>query len=507
MTATHSRHKPPLAFLPLAAILAGLATAQIIATAQVYRSNVNLHAKLSAVSAAGYLAVPNVHVFPSLKRFGTAARGGIFFTLTLGCGIALLCLSAAWTWDRLFYRKRSILLGLVSAWAACVILANAGGLDPWFSAYLLCEVPVVFGVTARWLSSVERKPRAAANLIHILAFAFLALLWAGQIDRGLFIDLRDSLLWSNSFGRKVNSFYYTYTLYAAEAFKTLDQKLLKTYSLEAPWETDTVDSLVHTLSTHDYLRVPKTAGTDLEIQGTPAQLVFKCRGGGVFQITLADFLDRPQTALTDLANHCDRHGALRRATFLCLLFAFPAGLYILLHGLFSALLYPFAKAGSAAKIASMGCLLLGAGIFVPFQMNRSSNTAVEDIAAALNSGRWQQRVAALRVIRQKGLDVARYSSYDVLRNSPLLVERYWLVRSLASSRQLKTYEDLIHFLDDPELNVRTMAMYALGQRGGRRAVSEILKRLSSSRTWYDQLYAYQALRKLGWKQPESNSTR
>jgi HEAT repeat protein len=45
-----------------------------------------------------------------------------------------------------------------------------------------------------------------------------------------------------------------------------------------------------------------------------------------------------------------------------------------------------------------------------------------------------------------------------------------------------------------------MAFYALGQRGDRQAIQEILTRIETSKHWYNQWYAYRALRCLGWKQ-------
>jgi hypothetical protein len=504
MTVNSNRYKLPVVFLPSAALLSGLAVAQIIATFQVYRSDENLYAKLTAVIDAGYLAVPNVNVMPSLETLEPAVCGGIFFTLTVGCGIALLSLVAAWTWDRLFARNRAVLYGLLSAWAGCLIFANVGALDPWLSAYLLFEPPVVFSLAIRRLAGARRQASLKTQLVHVLAFVVLALLWAGQINSELFIDLRDSLLWSNSFGRKVNDFYYAYTLYPAEAFKSLDQKLLKTYSLEVPRSAG-LGSLIRTLVNYDYLKVADARRVDIEITGTADKLIFMQHGDIAFRTTIADAADHPQAVVAELSDACDGHARLRQVTFLSLLFAFPAALYIVLHGLIAAAAYPFVKAATAAKIASIGCLLIGAGIFVPFQFSRSSVIGVKEIPAALHSQRWQERVAALRVIQQRGLDVAQYPAYDALGRSPLLAERYWFVRSLAFSRGLKSQADLLRFLDDPELNVRTMAMYALGQRGIRTAVPELLKHLKSSRIWYDQLYAYQALRKLGWKQATLDS--
>jgi len=128
---------------------------------------------------------------------------------------------------------------------------------------------------------------------------------------------------------------------------------------------------------------------------------------------------------------------------------------------------------------------------------------VEDLAKALESERWQGRVAALKIIQQKGMEVSDFQAYQGMRPSPHIPERYWFVRALGVSRQSETYEDLLTFLDDPHPNVVCMAFYALGRRGDKRAVSEITKRIETSDHWYNQWYAYKALRALGWRQWKS----
>jgi len=71
---------------------------------------------------------------------------------------------------------------------------------------------------------------------------------------------------------------------------------------------------------------------------------------------------------------------------------------------------------------------------------------------------------------------------------------------LGVSREPETFKDLLAFLDDPHPNVVSMAFYALGQRGNRRVVNELIKRIATSDDWYNQWYAYKALRSLRWKQ-------
>jgi hypothetical protein len=134
---------------------------------------------------------------------------------------------------------------------------------------------------------------------------------------------------------------------------------------------------------------------------------------------------------------------------------------------------------------------------------RGKDIELKDVPQALASESWQERVAALRIIEEKGLEVSSFSPYPRLLISPHIAERYWLARGLAESHRSETYRDLLAFLDDPHPNVVSMAFYGLGKRGDIRGVSEILARIKISNHWYNQWYAYKALRALGWKQRKS----
>jgi len=121
--------------------------------------------------------------------------------------------------------------------------------------------------------------------------------------------------------------------------------------------------------------------------------------------------------------------------------------------------------------------------------------------AALASDRWQERVAGLKAIRERNGDVTASPAYARMLASPYPQERYWLARALGVSPNPAAFIDLVGLLDDPQINVRTMALEALAQRRNPRAVDPILKLLKTSDDWYDQLYAYQALRThLRWDQ-------
>ena len=146
------------------------------------------------------------------------------------------------------------------------------------------------------------------------------------------------------------------------------------------------------------------------------------------------------------------------------------------------------------------CLLIGSSALFYFQAQRSSNMNIKNVAESLKSEKWQTRIAALKNIHQKRLEIAAYRKYPQLLKSRIPQERYWLARSLAVSRHPDTYNDLLFLLNDKNINVRTMVYYSLGQRKNPQAIRPILESLENSDDWYTQMYAYKALRSLGWKQ-------
>ena len=486
------------------ALLLGLLVAQVIATIQVYLSNLDLYRNLSTIQAAGYLAIPNQSTMPSLQGFAPAFLGGLFFTLSVGAGVTLLSMGAAWLWDRVFSRNRFVLIFFLSIWLGSMVLLNHRGFSLGSTCYFFVIPPVVFLATLRWMPPHPAKRGWVHGVVHTIPVVVLALLWASQVDGHFFVDFRDILLLSNPVGIKINDFYYDYTLYPAEVFKSLDQKLLKTCTLQDPNKGPLHSRVEMELLDHDYLAVATDDPVDLTVVQDNGVLVFNHGGRKILQITLADFLSDPATALQEFSAKSDRNGFFRQFTFSSLVMGLPLALYLLLHALIRLFCRFFLDSRTSSLIASILCLIVGLGILIPFHYMRWTDMELKDVPQALASESWQRRVAALKVIERKGLEVSSFPPYPQLLASPHIAVRYWLVRGLAVSRRPETYIDLLAFLDDPHPNVASMAFYGLGQRGNRRGVSEILTRIKTSDHWYNQWYAYKALRALGWKQRKSS---
>jgi len=478
----------------------GLVTAQILATAQVYLSNAHLYRSLTAIKDAGYLAIPNQRIMDSLGELSPAFFGGLFFTLSVGAGLSLICLAAVWVWDRLLSRNRYLLSVFALVWMGCLAEVNRRGFCPMVTSYFLLIPVVVVFASIRWMPAPFRQGIWLNKMAHGIPVLLLALLWTSQMDSHLFLDLRDNLLLSNPLGAKINDFYYRYTPYPAEVFKTLDQKTLKTCDLENIQQKPLVRSMERALLKHDYLHVGGDGPVDLKIAQGGNGLVFENRGREILRTTAKDFISCPGTVLKAFSLKSDRHTFFRRFTFFSLLIGFPLTLYAILYTLCRLVSGFFLDARVSSVVASALCFAIGVTVLVVFHCSRGKEIEVKDLTEALKSEHWQKRVAGLKIIGQKGMEVSDFQAYHGMLTSPHVPERYWLVRALGVSRQSETYRDLLALLDDPHPNVVRMAFYALGQRADRRAVTEIMKRIEASTDWYNQWYAYKALRALGWKQ-------
>lgn len=481
---------------PAGELLAGLAAAHVIATLQVYASNRQLYDRMAAVAAAGFLPVPNGNVMPELLQWQTAACGGVLFTLSVGAGLSLLSVVAAWAVPR----ATAALCVPCGILAGLLVLMNSRGFDPWVTLYFTVVPPLVFTLTRRFLAGHDRGTGGRSLPLRLIALGVVAAGWAGQYDRDLFIDLRDHLLMSNPPGQAVSAFYYRYTLYPAEAFKSLDQKQLRT--VEAAADGAPAAGVRTQLIRNDYLPVNDPSAADVEVAVRGDRAAFS-RFDQVLEVPLGRWTADPRSVLSELSAKTDRLGPFRAFTFYTVLLAFPSVLFFLAAGAIRVMTGPAARGIVGELVTAVVCALLGLGLLAPFQAGRVAPPSDDRLQASLSATDWPERVAGLKAVRERNIDLFTLAGTTTLAESPHVPERYWLARALGGSKDARAGGVLLHLLEDPSVNVRTMALEAIGQRRDRSAVGPVLDFLNRSHEWYDQMYAYQTLRALGWSQSQS----
>lgn len=482
------------------AVLLGAAIAQVIATIQVYLSNIDLYQSLLAIQDAGYLTIPNRTVMPALKAYGPAFWGGMFFTVSIGLGISLTTFISLWVWDRVFSRNRFVLVFFFFFWLGGLGWVNLWGFDLMVTLYFLIIPPSVFFYALPRMPEITKQEALLRCGAYLAPLVLLAVLWAAWLDNSFFTSARDNFLLSNRPGTMINDFYYKYTLYAAEVFKPLARKTIKTYRLENSEEGRTREKLDRILLDRDYFFAGGKDEVDLLVQLRDDGLRLKNKGKTILQTTLEEFLSEADRILQEYSFRVDRHFMFRRLTFFSILFCIPALFYILgfelCYGLFGLAFSP----GVSLATAALLCFFLGMMVVVPFGAAGRKTVDEQRLLRALDAESWRDRVRALKVLSALGMEIGNSPAYRKILTSSHIPERYWLARALGSSRLPRTYRDLLTLLDDPQANVVCMAFYGLGKRGDSRAVNAIIKKIEVSDHWYVQWYAYSALKSLGWRQ-------
>lgn len=495
-TTTAERSVIRLIFLP---ILSGIFTAQGIATLFVYLSNQRIFETSEAIEKIGYFPIPTGQAMASLNSFGSALGGGLFFTLSIGTGLTLITWGGCRAWHLLFKRDYRVLLCFGVIWTGLLVWIN---FDGWvlFPSLFCLFVPSVTGwVTITSLGNIHRtKP----NLwfVPVITLILLTALWATQLNANLFTSIRDHILLSNPLGRSVNDFYYRYTLYAAESFKSFNQKTLRTCKLEGFNDEGRRKQLAKRLLQKDVLAVPAIDTPDIRLVYSKDVLWLKSDRGKTIETTVEKVLADPNGWLLKFSRATDRYSKFRRMTLLGLLMGFPILLFILCYGLLCSALSLVLRGNKVVLAGSALCLIAGVLLFLPMLQARPVDITENAMANAITSDQWTQRVAALRLSDSTNIEIALYPAYEKLVKSPLVVERYWLARALAKSRTPSTYPHLLTLLQDPHPNVVCQALYGLGERGQRRAIGPIKQKLKRLDHWYAQWYGYKALRRLGWYQ-------
>ncbi|WP_372683190.1 HEAT repeat domain-containing protein, partial [Desulfosarcina sp.] len=458
-----------------------------------------------AVMRGGYLAVPNARVAKHLNALATALAGGLFFTLSVGSGLSLVTLIGAWLWDRVFRRRRTAIFCYLLIWAGGLALINGNGLNLMASAYLVV-VPLVTAATAiRLLPARTTMVSPAGVFWPVSAAIILALLWSLVLDRHMFSNIRDHLLLENRAGQSITDAYYAYTLFPAEAFKSLEQKQLRTCVLDSSLDRTAWTRLEQIVRAHDYLPIPAGNSADLTIAQHTDKNRFSLASGRqpVLSVPVDEMLGSPGKALSDYSKQLDRSRMFRTLTLGCLVVGFPLILFSFLFSVLGMLPSLFLPVAISDVITAVCCIVLGGSLLVPVYQGHSATASPANPSMAFSAPSPITRIAALKQACEDQRDIAAAVKNQGIENSPHIAERYWLARSLAFTRDPAAHAMLLALADDPAPIVVCQALWALGERKNRAAVPEIIDRINTSSHWYIQMYGYRALRTLGWVQPQS----
>jgi hypothetical protein len=489
-------------YLLPAAMIIGVAVSQVFFTALVWTSNVQLSEKIFLLSGAGYLMVPNHLVAAGLQNLKPAFAGALFFSLTAGAGLCLVSFIATLAWRTLFRCRRLLLVIFLAFWAALLYIVNAEGANLWATAACLL-IPLVSAWVTRGLIADNRQPSPwSALAVSLAGFLVIIAFWMPRADGDTFLRIRDHLLLSTPMGEKITRFYYQYTLYPAEVFKSLDQKLLKTCAVYVD-DPDLMKKIEDKLRAEDYLPVNGAAPVDLRVTKRNDRLVLAQNKHEVLESMITDFMADPEDVLQQFSKETDNWRFFRKITFISLVIASPFLVYLLLQAAIFASLFPLRSIRMRMVLSTLICAGLGIGLLFPVGPAGLDAMTPDEIKNSLKSADRRQRIEALKALSETRFDMEAYPDLAAGAHKRSVPERYWLTKALAESRSPGADEMLRKFLKDPHPNVVCMALFSLGNRKQKQAAQEMIHIIKTHDHWYVQWYAYRSLRRLGWIQPAS----
>jgi hypothetical protein len=217
-------------------------------------------------------------------------------------------------------------------------------------------------------------------------------------------------------------------------------------------------------------------------------------------VSTQDFLNSPDKNFKQFEQQTDRHLPFRAFTMISMIGNAIWVTYLLVF-IMPFLLLRLVFNPSISAILSGGiCMLLLVMSLLMWKSNNQPMYSTDALSAALTSEKQCERIQALRYIDAKQIDIFTFPAYKAILENGSVPERYWLARSASASRTPQSRETLMKLLNDSHFNVVCMAFYSIGNHRRQSDIPTILDRIKTSGNWYEQWYAYKALRKLGWRQ-------
>ncbi|WP_170923875.1 HEAT repeat domain-containing protein [Desulfocicer vacuolatum] len=495
----------------------------------VYTSNHEILAALKEIhgTKSAYLTIPAGNVVTGLGQLSTAFNGGLFFTFTLGTGLSVTAFLFGWVWHHLLGRNKKILPIAILCWVGGVAMVNYNGPQFIISATLLLTPFVVFFFT------VFPHPSGCARLsrfylwFHILLI-FFSVTVAGFLGGNIsFSNFRDTFLLSNPAGIMINDFYYRYTLHAARVFKPLGKRNVNTCFIDISKDDPLGKRIEEILLKADFFPVPPEKQVDLFVTKNGNHLCFIHRGKKILQCSTAAFVRSPSAWLKQFSLRTDNHLLFRQLIYFSLVAGLPLWGYIFLCVLLQTFLDKIGWSGNRTRMGVsvfvLSVIMVVVGI-LSYMSKISPHTAQNPVQSLVGRNRCAHlptksynrhashadeflvaphvcgRIAALKIICRKKIDLVDVQIHGALLKSSHVAERYWAARALAYSRGERGRKSLISLLEDSHPNVVCQALYALGKRADKTVVPAIIHLITTSDHWYVQWYGYRALKQLEWKQ-------
>ncbi len=473
----------------------GLLVSEAVSFYYIQQSNTMLHEVITALTGSGHIfLVPNRHILQFLSQSMPAVFAAVFIVLTAGVMVSILSIISAVLSSWLIRNRKHALFFYTGFWLMLTILIRDEA-SSWILPAHTLLIPLIILLILRVNHPVTlQKMGITLLLFFMITLGITGSFIAAKADLSLFSRARDYLLLSNRPGKAVNNFYYSYTLYAAEAVRSPYQKQVK-----ACWINTGIDRLkplTLILSSHGWLRVNKKKDATLIIEKDGSHdLRLMYKDTLILKTGINAFIKNPRQYLITFSNRTDTNSGFR---LLCLAGLVAGGPFLVYFFWFFICFFLIRSMGGMRAavfitpvVATLGALLLFFQLF-PLGMNPGTKQIKRHIHAPDATA----RIEALRILYRAKKTIWSYpGSVEALINGTA-VEKYWLAKNFALKPNPQNIVYLKQLLKDGSVNVQCKAIEALSENRCQKEITGLFRELIfDHRQWYVQLYAYNALRK------------
>ncbi|TYT75090.1 HEAT repeat domain-containing protein [Desulfobotulus mexicanus] len=489
-------------FVPVPAIIfPGLIASAILGFLQIHRCMDPILKNALLLQEKGILTLPHGPAIESLSGADASLYAALLFVFSLGAGLTMASFALAFASRNLVSDHRYILFPSLWLWAGLLFFVNQHGPVLFPSLWVLI-IPAI-----TWKSTLKHMPESSIRepffhkTMHLVPLIILTLAAMPMLSKGMFLDIRDSLLFSTRAGLAISDAYYRHTLPAAEVIKPIAARQLKLYQTDLVFSEEIIDSLKGQ-GWH-----PASPGTRPHIRIGEQKNFLTVSGSEITKTRLfwPDFESAPGHSLDKATLSGDRLKGFRGLILYCLIPGFPLLLYIFLFSTLRRILAWIFDRPAASLLASGICLTAGLLMLVPIHYLGKTERGpqnTETLNSYLVSEKKSQRLHAMRsAAKGKNLIISK-DILDAYLSHGSPAERYWTTAYLGARPSETNWPFLLQALKDPQINVVCKAVEALSLAGpvlnrNKEAQQAILETLQTSSHPYIQWYAFMALKRLG----------
>lgn len=463
--------------------VSGLILSYIPALKNIYETNEILFEKAVKLSSSNYIFTPSFSILNEVNLFPLYLKSALFLTFTSGAFLILTGIFFYFIF-RGSKNKKTITI-LISAFF--LILGFFLSKD----FYLWSLVPLyVFLISLYFKVEFKINPILLIPVFTAISTPFF---YDGD---SIFLDVRDKVLLSYSFGEKINDFYYENTLFAAEVIKKPGIKKLRTFDLSG-FDSQEEKRIKRLLKGKSLFLLKKYKNNDLQILKTKQNIILKNKGKEILKVGYWDFFNKNKIILNEFNEKTDKADFFRQITLIGFLTGFPFFFYFICFYPLSLTFNFIINKNSADLTASF--LLIAVFLFLIKPVVFNNKIETENLKENLNSNEKFKRLDALKFAFSNKINI---NNDILLKNikSDFIPERYWALLNFHP----KTKKDLMVLIDgtkDTSINVRCKAYEKFSDAAKtitlRKTAKDFLGNdFKTIKDWYVQCYAYLAMKKM-----------